>query len=194
VLAALEQRDLARDGEERGDGHHHPAEAATDADLRERELREQLRWREREERLRAALAAIEAGNYGVCVDCGEEIPEGRLRALPDAVRCVCQRVASRRPRRPRRGRATPAGGGMRPTRGPRCDVEHDHLPRQAVAYWYSPSRSGWRSGPASAPAAGQESVPRSPRPRPRTSARRQPESRRRARGPGSPAAGRRSAS
>jgi RNA polymerase-binding transcription factor DksA len=98
VLAALDQRDLARDGEERGDGHHHPAEAATDADLRERELREQLRWRQREERLRAALAAIEAGTYGVCVDCGEDIPEGRLRALPDAVRCVpCQRVASRRP-------------------------------------------------------------------------------------------------
>src|ERR687897_711836 len=72
VMAALEQRDLARDAEERGDGHHHPAEAATDADLRERELREQLRWRQREERLRAALAAIEAGTYGVCVDCGAE--------------------------------------------------------------------------------------------------------------------------
>lgn len=98
VLAALEQRDLARDAEELGDGHHHPAEAATDADLRERELRAQLRWRQREERLRAALAAIEAGTYGICVDCGAEIPEGRLRALPDAVRCVpCQRVASRRP-------------------------------------------------------------------------------------------------
>ncbi len=98
VTAALERRDLARDGEERGDAHHHPAEAATDADLRERDLREQLRWREREERLRAALDAIDAGTYGICVDCGSEIPEGRLRALPDSVRCVpCQRVASRRP-------------------------------------------------------------------------------------------------
>ena len=98
VTAALQQRDLARDGEERGDAHHHPAEAATDADLRERDLREQLRWREREERLRAALQAIDAGTYGICVDCGAEIPEGRLRALPDSVRCVpCQRVASRRP-------------------------------------------------------------------------------------------------
>lgn len=97
VTAALQQRDLASDAEERSDGHHHPAEAATDAELRERELREQLRWREREERLRAALAAIDAGTYGICVDCGEEIPEGRLKALPDSVRCVpCQRVASRR--------------------------------------------------------------------------------------------------
>jgi DnaK suppressor protein len=96
VLSGLEKRDRARDGEERGDAHHHPAEAATDADLRERDLREQLRWKEREVRLRAALAAIEAGTYGICVDCGAEIPEGRLRALPDAVRCVpCQRVSSR---------------------------------------------------------------------------------------------------
>jgi DnaK suppressor protein len=97
VTAALAQRDLATE-DERGDGHHHPAEAATDAELRERELRAQLMWREREARLRAALAAIDAGTYGICVDCGAEIPEGRLRALPDSVRCVpCQRVASRRP-------------------------------------------------------------------------------------------------
>jgi RNA polymerase-binding transcription factor DksA len=82
VLAALEQRDLARDGDERGDGHHHPAEAATDAELRERQLREQLRWRERRERLLAAQRAIEAGTYGICVDCdaNRELLE-RLRAL-----------------------------------------------------------------------------------------------------------------
>jgi DnaK suppressor protein len=96
VEEALARRDIAGD-DERGDGHHHPAEAATDADLRERDLRGQLRWREREQRLRAALAAIDAGTYGICVDCGVEIPEGRLRALPDSVRCVpCQRVASRK--------------------------------------------------------------------------------------------------
>ena len=98
VTSALQRRDLAIDDGERGDGHHHPAEAATDAELRERALREQLKWREREARLRAALAAIDAGTYGICVDCGAEIPEGRLRVLPDSVRCVpCQRVASRRP-------------------------------------------------------------------------------------------------
>src|SRR6187455_804337 len=92
VTSALAHRDLARDADGATDGHHHPAEAATDADQRERELRDQLRWREREARLQAALAAIDAGTYGVCVDCGEEISEGRLRALPDAIRCVpCQR-------------------------------------------------------------------------------------------------------
>ena len=97
VTSALAHRDLARDADGATDGHHHPAEAATDADQRERELRDQLRWKEREARLKAALEAIDAGTYGICVDCGEEISEGRLRALPDAVRCVpCQRVASRR--------------------------------------------------------------------------------------------------
>src|SRR3982750_1567582 len=34
-----------------------------------------------------ALKRLEQGNYGNCFDCGEEIAEKRLRALPFAVRC-----------------------------------------------------------------------------------------------------------
>src|SRR6185436_14811948 len=34
-----------------------------------------------------ALGRLEQGNYGNCFDCGEEIAEKRLRALPFAVRC-----------------------------------------------------------------------------------------------------------
>src|SRR5436189_6379481 len=34
-----------------------------------------------------ALARLEQGDYGYCFDCGEEIAEKRLRALPFAVRC-----------------------------------------------------------------------------------------------------------
>jgi len=34
-----------------------------------------------------ALARLEAGRYGVCFECGDEISEQRLRALPFAVRC-----------------------------------------------------------------------------------------------------------
>jgi DnaK suppressor protein len=38
-----------------------------------------------------ALRRIEAGTYGVCVDCGGAVPEGRLEARPEAARCVsCQ--------------------------------------------------------------------------------------------------------
>ena len=34
-----------------------------------------------------ALARLDQGDYGNCFDCGEEIAEKRLRALPFAVRC-----------------------------------------------------------------------------------------------------------
>jgi DnaK suppressor protein len=34
-----------------------------------------------------ALVRLEAGRYGWCRGCGEEIPSSRLRALPFAVRC-----------------------------------------------------------------------------------------------------------
>ena len=38
-----------------------------------------------------ALARIDDGSYGVCVDCGKPVPEGRLEAKPEAARCVaCQ--------------------------------------------------------------------------------------------------------
>lgn len=40
-----------------------------------------------------ALARLEQGDYGYCFDCGEEIGEKRLRALPFAVRCKdCEEV------------------------------------------------------------------------------------------------------
>ena len=34
-----------------------------------------------------ALQRVEEGSYGSCLECGEDIPEARLRALPFAVRC-----------------------------------------------------------------------------------------------------------
>ena len=45
----------------------------------------------------AALARIEDSSYGRCIDCGGDIPEGRLEARPDAARCVgCQAKHARR--------------------------------------------------------------------------------------------------
>jgi len=41
--------------------------------------------------VQAALARIEAGTYGQCIDCGVQIPAARLHAAPDALRCIaCQ--------------------------------------------------------------------------------------------------------
>jgi DnaK suppressor protein len=43
------------------------------------------------QRITAALARLRAGDYGICHDCKEEIPEKRLRALPFATKCLsCQ--------------------------------------------------------------------------------------------------------
>ena len=45
----------------------------------------------------AALARIDESTYGRCIDCGGDIPEGRLDARPDAARCVgCQAKHARR--------------------------------------------------------------------------------------------------
>jgi DnaK suppressor protein len=53
--------------------------------------------RSQREQVLAALARIEQNTYGRCTDCGNEIPEGRLDARPDAARCVsCQAKHARR--------------------------------------------------------------------------------------------------
>ena len=38
-------------------------------------------------KINAALGRLDEGTYGNCYECGEEIAEARLRALPFAVRC-----------------------------------------------------------------------------------------------------------
>ena len=55
--------------------------AAAVVDRRARELKE----------VNQAIEEIDAGRYGICRDCGAPIPEGRLRVMPFATRCVaCQ--------------------------------------------------------------------------------------------------------
>jgi RNA polymerase-binding protein DksA len=45
----------------------------------------------------AALQRIEAGTYGICQNCGTQIPQERLEALPWATLCIdCQRDRERR--------------------------------------------------------------------------------------------------
>jgi RNA polymerase-binding protein DksA len=71
--------------------------APLDADFAEQanELEEQValeaieeRKREEMAEIRAALKRIATGSYGICENCGAEIPEVRLTALPTAVRCI----------------------------------------------------------------------------------------------------------
>jgi len=61
----------------------------------ERELDMTLEENERFElsEVRAALARMEAGTYGVCASCGVEISEGRLEAVPTASLCMTCKTA-----------------------------------------------------------------------------------------------------
>jgi DnaK suppressor protein len=70
---------------------HDPADAGStlsEADRTEAVLLTASRQRDG---VLVALARIADDSYGQCVDCGQQIPEGRLEARPDAARCVnCQ--------------------------------------------------------------------------------------------------------
>jgi DnaK suppressor protein len=46
-----------------------------------------------------ALHRIDDGSYGLCVDCGGPVPEGRLEAKPEAARCLACQVKRDRKRR-----------------------------------------------------------------------------------------------
>src|SRR5580765_2993882 len=53
-------------------------------------------------KIEEALARLEEGTYGNCFECGDEISERRLRALPFAVRCKdCEEARETAERRQR---------------------------------------------------------------------------------------------
>jgi RNA polymerase-binding transcription factor DksA len=72
-------------------GDQHLADHATD--MLDRELDETLEenaehvLREIDE----ALARLDAGTYGTCAVCGDEIPEERLAAIPYATLCIADK-------------------------------------------------------------------------------------------------------
>jgi DnaK suppressor protein len=60
-----------------------------------------------------ALARLEQGTYGNCYDCGDEIAEKRLRALPFAVRCKeCEEAREVAEQRERQLAARRGGTGL----------------------------------------------------------------------------------
>ena len=67
---------------------NHPADNASD--LTDKHTRLALRKHSEEEiaDIEEALTAIDEGTYGVCTECGKEIPMERLEALPTATTCV----------------------------------------------------------------------------------------------------------
>ena len=48
-------------------------------------------------RIIQALEKLKAGTYGICIDCGEDISEKRLKSYPNAARCIlCQEAFEER--------------------------------------------------------------------------------------------------
>lgn len=73
---------------EAGDVDQGPADLATD--LTEREVQQAIAGQNEDAltEIEDALARLDAGLYGVCVDCGRPIPDARLEVVPTASRCV----------------------------------------------------------------------------------------------------------
>ena len=93
------ERDEFRDevGYESGRLSQHHAEYATD--VQEVDEHDLALGYDHEERARilAAQQRLDAGTYGICVDCGRRIGDERLEARPQVDRCLpCQERAEHR--------------------------------------------------------------------------------------------------
>ena len=94
LLRELDSATQTLEGEGAGESselsHHdqHPADTATEiADVDRQDAIIEAAGDQREQVL-AALARLEDGSYGICVDCGRPIPDARLEVRPEAARCV----------------------------------------------------------------------------------------------------------
>lgn len=86
--AALADSDTGmRDGE-LADYDQHPADQGSETFEQELDTTTDLLLADEARSVEIAQQRLEEGTYGVCVDCGEEIPAERLEAIPEAIRCI----------------------------------------------------------------------------------------------------------
>jgi DnaK suppressor protein len=81
-------RDVRAEGTQNKSNEVFDAAESSDADIQE-DIEFALIQMKAEtlNKINEALARLEEGAYGNCFECGDEIAEARLRALPFAVRC-----------------------------------------------------------------------------------------------------------
>ena len=71
------------------------AAAASQVFAQQRDLALREKAEKELELVEAALARLDAGTFGRCLRCGNEIPGGRLEALPWAAYCIsCQKLVA----------------------------------------------------------------------------------------------------
>ncbi len=77
-----------------------PTDRATQESDRNFELRIRDRERKLINKIKDALDRIDADEFGICDDCGEEIGEARLKARPVTTQCIdCKMAAEEKERR-----------------------------------------------------------------------------------------------
>ena len=67
---------------------NHPGDLGTETHEEELDETADIFFDEEERRIAEARRALEQGTYGSCADCGRPIPPERLKAMPEAIRCM----------------------------------------------------------------------------------------------------------
>jgi len=93
---------------ELADYDQHPADQGTETFEQELDETTLMILEEELRQVQIARERLEEGKYGICVDCGEEIPAERLEAIPESVRCIEDQA---------RWEATLRARGVPPNRG-----------------------------------------------------------------------------
>ena len=76
-----------REGE-LADYDQHPADTGTEMHEQELDETTDMILADEAEQVELALRRLAEGKYGICVDCGREIPRERLEAVAEAIRCI----------------------------------------------------------------------------------------------------------
>ena len=73
---------------ELADYDQHPADEGTETHEQELDETTEMMLAAESEQVELAQQRLAEGKYGICIDCGKEIPAARLEAIPESVRCV----------------------------------------------------------------------------------------------------------
>jgi RNA polymerase-binding transcription factor DksA len=75
-------------GSELADYDQHPGDQGSETFEQEMDEAKRAILKDERNAVQQALQRLADGSYGTCVDCGKEIPAERLKAQPEAIRCV----------------------------------------------------------------------------------------------------------
>jgi len=75
-------------GSELADYDQHPGDQGSETFEQSMDEAKRAILNDERNAVQQAIQRLADGSYGTCVDCGKEIPAERLKAQPEAIRCV----------------------------------------------------------------------------------------------------------